>query len=246
MATAVGKSKYNTKTSANTLSRNALSQMQNSLTDRQGNRMASNDLDSYVTDQLRSDYRDLVDYENILNRYNAQSDATWDLSRAQQIQAMNSAEAQNYANTQNSIAQMRTALAGSASSGANRGAANATALQALLGLGQQNAQTTTEAMQGYQNASREAAEARAANAVSALDARREGMNSMYENATSAYNSDHLYGNQGIAETIGTLASGLHSDATQDAMNKLTNKTNLDVAKTTQKSESKQTIINKKG
>lgn len=245
-ATAVGKSKYNTTTSANTLARNSLSQMQNSLTDRHGNRMAVNDLDSYVTDQLRNDYSDFTDYGSILNKYNAQSDASWDLSRAQQIQAMNSAEAQNYANTQNSIAQMRNALAGSASSGANRGAANATALQALLGLGQQNSQTTTEAMQGYQNTSREAAAARAANAVSALDSAREGTNSMYENATSAYNSDHLYGNQGIAESIGTLASGMHTDTTNDKMNKDTNATNLKVAKTTQKSESKQTVINKKG
>ena len=69
---------------------------------------------------------------------------------------------------------------------------------------------------------------------------------MYENATSAYNSDHLYGNQGIAETIGTLGSGLHTDYTNDKMNKDTNKTNLKVANTTQKSESKQTITNKKG
>lgn len=243
-ATAVGKSKYNTTTSASTLSRNALSELQNSLTDRRGKRMAVNDLDSYVTDQLRRDYKNFTDYASILNKYNAQSDASWDLSRAQQIEAMNAAEAQNYADTQNAILQMRNQLAGSASSGANRGAANATALQALLGLGQQTAQTTTEGMQGYQNASREAAAARAANAVSALDSAREGTSAMYENATSAYNSDHLYGNQGIAEALGSVATGLHTDTTNERMNNATNKTNLDVAKT--ETKSKQTIINKKG
>jgi len=233
MATA-GTSKYST----NKLAQRATKQLGASLKDKNGRGMFTNDLDAYVSKQLRKDYAGLTDYGSILKKYNAQSNAAWDLARAQQIQAMNAAENQNYANTQNAVAQMRNALAGSAASGANRGAANATALQAMLGLGQQNSAATTEGMQNYQNAAREAAAARAANAVSALEAAREGTNSMYENATSAYGADHTYGVQGVAEAYGTLASGIDTAASNERMNSATNKTNLAVEKTTKKTESK--------
>ena len=236
MAATAGKSKY----SITAIAKNAVGQLQRSLTDRQGNRMAVNDLNSYVTDQLRGDYSPFTDYGSILNKYNAQSDAAWALSRQQQIEAMNMAEAQNYADTRNAVTQMRNALARSASSGANTGAANATALQAMLGLGQQNSQTTTTGMQNYQNTSKEAAAARAANAVSSLDAAREGVNSMYGNATSAYNSDHLYGNQGIAEAVGTLAAATDTNASSERMNNATNQTNLAVEQTTKKTDNTST------
>lgn len=236
MATA-SKSTY----SPTAIAQGAVDQLRSSLKDKNGRGMFTNDLDAYVSAQLRNDYADVLGYDNALNKMNAQSDAAWDLARAQQIEAMNAAESQNYANTQNAVAQMRNALIGSASSGANRGAANATALQALLGLGQQNAAATTEGMQGYQNAAREAAAARAANAVSALESAREGMNSMYENATSAYGADHTYGVQGIAEGIGNIAAGSDTAASSERMNNTTNQTNLDVANT----HTKQTIYNKK-
>lgn len=225
------------------LTKGALAQLRASLKDENGRGMFTNDLDAYVSNQLRSDYADVLGYDNALNKMNAQSDAAWDLSRAQQIQAMNAAEAQNYANTQNAIAQMRGQLAGSASSGANRGAANATALQALLGLGQQNSQATTEGMQGYQTASREAAAARAANAVNALETAREGMNSMYDQATSAYGADHTYGVQGIAEGIGGIATGINTDFANMRMNNDTNQTNLDIENTTKKTSSTNTNKN---
>ena len=233
MATAVGKSTYST----NQLAQNALNQLAASLRDKNGRGMFTNDLDAYLSDQLRSDYSEVLGYGNALDKMNAQSDASWDLARAQQIEAMNRGESENYANTQNAVAQMRSALAGSAASGANRGAANATALQAMLGLGQQNAATTTEGMQAYQNTAREAAAARAANAVSALEAAREGMNSMYENATSAYGADHTYGTQGIADSIGTIASGIDTAASSERMNNATNQTNKAVAETETKSSS---------
>lgn len=229
----------------NNIAKAAVEQLGNSLRDRRGNRMAVNDLDSYVTDLLRADYAPYTDYDSILNRYNLQSDAAWELARQEQIQAMNNAEAQNYANTRNAVNEMRNAMAGSAASGANRGAANASALQAMLGLGQQNSQTTTEGMQGYQNAAREAAESRAANAVTALEFAKGGTDSMYNNATSAYNSDHLYGNQGIAESYGNIATSVDQSASQERMNNATNKTNLAVEQTTKKTESKNTNINKK-
>lgn len=241
MATAVGKSTYST----NTLAKNALNQLAASLRDKNGRGMFTNDLDAYLSDQLRSDYAEVLGYGNALDKMNAQSDASWDLARAQQIEAMNRGESENYANTQNAVAQMRSALAGSAASGANRGAANATALQAMLGLGQQNSATTTEGMQAYQNTAREAAAARAANAVSALEAAREGMNSMYENATSAYGADHTYGTQGVADSVGTIASGIDTAASSERMNNATNQTNKAVAETETKSTSKNYNYNRK-
>lgn len=229
--------------STNDLAKAALNQLSGSLKDKNGRGMFTNDLDAYVSNQLRSDFADVIGYDNALGKMNAQSDAAWDLSRAQQIQAMNSAEAQNYANTQNAVAQMRNQLAGSAASGANRGAANATALQALLGLGQQNAQTTTEGMQGYQNASREAAAARAQNAVNALETAREGMKSMYDQATSAYGADHTYGVQGIAEGLGNIATAVDTNAASMKMNNDTNQTNLDIENTVKKTQSTNTNNN---
>ena len=239
--------------STTAIAKNAVNQFADSLKYRDGTRMAANSLNEYAGDtQLRQDYSPFTNYDAILGNYNTASDAAYDLARAEQIQAMNAAEDQNYSNTKSAIQQMRQALAGSASSGANRGAANATALQALLGLGQQNASTTTAGMQGYQNTAKEAAAARAQNAVTALEAAKSGVDSMYGQATSAYNSDHLYGSQGIADAAGTIASAIDTNASSERanaatnasnerMNNATNKTNLKVAKT----HTKQTIYNKK-
>lgn len=228
--------------STTAIAKNAVNQFADSLKYRDGTRMAANSLNEYAGDaQLRQDYSPFTNYDAILGNYNTASDAAYDLARAEQIQAMNAAEDQNYSSTKSAIQQMRQALAGSASSGANRGAANATALQALLGLGQQNANTTTAGMQGYQNTAKEAAAARAQNAVTALEAAKGGVDSMYGQATSAYNSDHLYGNQGIADAAGTVASAVDTNASSERMNDSTNKTNLKVAKT----HTKQTIYNKK-
>lgn len=215
------------------------------------------DLNSYVTenDTLRKDYERFMDYDDVLGKYNAQSDASWDLSKQEQIQALNAAEYQNVANTRNAIGQMRNALAGSAASGANQGAANAAALQALLGMGQQNANTTTEGMQSYQNAAKEAAAARAANAVSALEMNKSAVDSMYDAATSAYGSDREAMGQaayGAGQGLGTVATGINEALSNERITKLTNKsnekmnrdtnrTNVEVART----PTTQTVINKK-
>ena len=237
--------KASSKTYSTTgIAKNAVNQFANSLKYRDGTRMAVNSLNEYAGDaQLRQDYSPFTNYDAILGNYNTASDAAYDLARAEQIQAMNAAEDQNYSNTKSAIQQMRQALAGSASSGAN---------QALLGLGQQNANATTAGMQGYQNTAKEAAAARAQNAVTALEAAKSGVDSMYGQATSAYNSDHLYGSQGIADAAGTIASAIDTNASSERanaatnasnerMNNATNKTNLKVAKT----HTKQTIYNKK-
>ena len=228
---------YNTSTyGTQALAKSALEQLSSSLKG-----VKANSLGSYVTDGLRADYAPYTDEKAILGRYNAASDAAWDLARAEQIQAMNAAERSNYASTKQGIASMRSALAGSAASGASQGAANATALQALLGLGQQNAEVTTAGMQGYQNAAKEAAAARAQNAISALEAAKGGIDSMYGQATSAYNSDHLYGMQGLADSYGNIATAIDNNASAERMNDSTNATNQDIANT----HTKQTIYNKK-
>ena len=234
-----GTSEYST----NTLAQNAVNQLSGSL---EGLRV--NDLDAYLSDQLRRDYSQFTDYNSILGKYNRQWDAAWELSKQQQTDAMNRAEAQNYANTRDAVAQMRNTLAGSASNGRNVGAANASALQALLGLGQQNSATTTEGMQNYQNTSKEAAAARAANAVSSLDAAREGTNSMYDQATSAYGADHTYGMQGVADSLGTVTTAADTNASSERMNNATNLTNLAIEQTTKRTENtnrnKDTSVNR--
>lgn len=196
-----------------------------------------NNLADYSTDgTLRNDYRQFYDYADILGRLNNASDAAYDLSRQEQINALNRAEDANYANIRNAISEMRKSLIGSGSSGANVGAANATALQGLLGLGQQNVGMTTEGMQSYQNTAKEAASARAQNAVTAFDNALNGMNSMYSNATSAYGSDKNalgYRAQGAGEGLGNVASTVDSAASQERMNNATNETNASIANTNQ-------------
>lgn len=174
-----------------------------------------------------------MNYDSVLGKYNDASDAAWELAKAEQIQAMNAAERSNYANTKNGVSEIRNALAGSAASGANRGAANATALQALLGLGQQNAEATTAGMQNYQNAAKEAAAARAQNAISALDFNKSATDSMYGSATSAYGSDKEALGQaayGAAGGLGQIGSTGIDSSHQYVMNKETNDTNLAVQK----------------
>lgn len=205
-----------------------------------------NDLNSYVANDmsLRQDYIPYMDYASVLGKYNTASDAAWDLAKAEQIKAMNAAEDQNYGNTKASVSEMRKSLAGSASAGATRGAANATALQAILGLGSTNATATTAAMQGYQNAAKEAANTRAANAVNALNFNKTALDSMYSNATAAYTADRDALGQaayGSGQGLGTVGGAIDSNASAERMNNATNQTNASVANT----NTKQTIYNKK-
>lgn len=213
-----------------------------------------NDLNSYVApgQSVRNDF--IRDENYIRGALNDATNAAFDVQRAQAVQDALNAEDTNYANTRAAISEMRRNLVGSGSSGANVGAANATALQALLGLGQQNTQTTTEGLRNINNVSRERAATLAQNAVDAINTANDATSKMYDAATSAYASDRSYAAQGAAQGLGDLLAAAESAASaerqtaatnksQEKQNRDTNKTNLKVAKTHTKST--QTIINKR-
>lgn len=187
-----------------------------------------NNLDAYVTDQLRNDF--IRDENYIRGSLNNATNASYDVQRAQALRDAVNAENTNLANTRNAISEMRKQLIGSASSGANVGAANATALQALLGLGQQNTQVTTEGLQNVNNVERERAATLAQNAVDAINQANSATNDMYGAATSAYGSDRSYAAQGAAEAVGNVKSTDLTNQANQAMNDATNAANQAAAK----------------
>ena len=215
-----------------------------------------NDLNSYVApgQSAREDYRRFMDENRIAGLLRDATNADFDVQRAQAVQDAINAEDTNYTNTRNAIAEMRRNLIGSGSSGANVGAANATALQALLGLGQQNTQTTTEGLRNINNLGRERTAALAQNNVDALNTAIDATKAMYDAANSAYSADRSYAAQGAAQGLGELVAAAENAAsqerintetnqTQERMNNATNSTNLAIEQTEKKT--KNTNINKK-
>ncbi len=236
--------------STNQLAKDAVSNLTNII---RGLRV--NDLNSYVSNnsQVRKDF--IRDEGYIRGALQRATNAAYDVQRAQALQDALNAEDTNYANTRNAIQEMRRNLIGSASSGANVGAANATALQALLGLGQQNTQTTTEGLRNINNISRERTAALAQNAADAIEMANDATGKMYDAATSSYASDRSYAAQGAAQGLGEAAGALdtaasqerqtaETNASQERMNNATNATNLKIEQTTKKTESKNENINK--
>ena len=232
------------------LAKNAVGYLSNVL-----NGLRVNDLNSYVASNqaVRKDFQRFQNENYISNLLRDATNADFDVQRAQAVKDALNAEDTNYANTRNAIAEMRRNLIGSGSSGANVGAANATALQALLGLGQQNTQTTTEGLRNINNIGRERTAALAQNNVDALNTAIDATNKMYDAATSAYASDRSYAAQGAAQGLGDLLAAAESAASQERvntettksqekMNKDTNATNLKIEKTTKKTQN--TNINK--
>lgn len=214
-----------------------------------------NDLNSYVSDNSRVRQDFIRDENYIRNALENATNRAYDVNRAQALQDALNAEDTNYANTRNAIAEMRRNLVGSGSSGANVGAANATALQALLGLGQQNTQTTTEGLRNINNVSRERAAALAQNAVDAINTANDATAKMYDAATSSYASDRSYAAQGAAEALGQLAGAAETAASQERqtaetnaanerMNKYTADKNLEIEKTTKKTQNVNKNTNK--
>lgn len=168
----------------------------------------------------------------------------YEQQHAELQQAGNAAEQQQANNTRDAVAQMRRGLAGSASSRANVGAANATALQALLGLGQTNSALSTQALQNVQNTAREKSAAMAQNAVNALTTANDAVNNIYSQANSAYGSDQAAGGErayGSTQGLGTAAGAVDTAASNERMNSATNRTNQSIAET----HTKSTIYNKK-
>ena len=153
------------------------------------NGLRVNDLNAYVSDDSRVRQDFIRDENYIKEALDRATNAAYDVNRAQALQHAINAEDTNYANIRNAIAEMRRNLIGSASSGAYVGAANASARQALLGLGQQNTQTTTEGLRNINNISRERAATLAQNAVEAINTANDATAKMYDAATSSYGSD---------------------------------------------------------
>lgn len=224
-ATSAAKKSTSSGYSTNSLAKGALNTLQGALSG-----LGVNQLMDYVGPnsalgrQLRKDF--ITDEGYIRGRMDDATNAAYDANRAQAVQDALKAESTNYANTRNAITEMRKNLIGSGSSGANVGAANATALQALLGLGQTNAQTTTDSLRAINDVSRERAATLAQNAVDAINTANDATSKMYDPATSSYSADHTYALQGAAEGAGNIGSTIDTNASTERQTSATNQANI--------------------
>ena len=175
----------------------------------------------------------ITDENKILDALKASTNAAYDNQMREANLGLQRAEDTAYANTQNSISELRRAMAGSASNGGNTGAAAATALQAMLGLGQQNSQLVTEGLQNIQGIAGERAAALRQNAVDAISQSNSAKASQATAATEQYNADQTRSAEALA-ALGALAGTQHTNYYNDKMNQDTNKANKDIAGTTQK------------
>lgn len=148
---------------------------------------------------------------------------------------LNRAEDTAYANTQNSIAELRRAMTGSAANGGSTGAAAATALQAMLGLGQQNSALVTEGLQNIQGIAGERAAALRQNAVDAISQSNSAKTSQATSATEKYNADTTRSAEALA-ALSALAGTQATNEANERMNTATNASNEKIANTTQKQD----------
>ena len=128
-------------------------------------------------------------------------------------------------------------MASSTAGGANRGAAGANAVQALLGLGQQNNALVTQGLQNIQNVAGERAAAMAQNAADALDKSNAARGQQASAANEKYAADQGYRAE-AAKALGGLASSMHTDAYNKEMNDATNAANQTIAAVTGKWQNK--------
>ena len=173
------------------------------------------------------------DYNDIVNKMNKATQDAYDVKMREANLGMNRAENTSYNNTRNAINDLKNTMIGSASSGANQGAANATALQALLGLGQQNNELVTEGLNNIYGIAGERAAAMSQNAANAINTANEAKNNMLTAATSRYASD----NERAAAALGALGefgAAVDTNNANISMNNATNRTNLKIAKTPQR------------
>lgn len=183
----------------------------------------------------------ITDKGSIQSALDEATNAAYDNQMREATLGLNRAEDTAYANTQNSMSELRKAMSGSAASGGNTGAAAATALQAMLGLGQQNSALVTEGLQNIQGLAGERTAALRQNAVDAISQANSAKASQANSANEQYNADQTRSAEALA-ALGALAGTEHTNYYNDKMNKDTNKANKDIAKTTQK----QTITYKGG
>lgn len=190
----------------------------------------------------------IVDQNQILNNLNNATKSAYDVKAKEAALGLSKAEDSAYSNTQNAINGLRNTMASASASGANKGVAGATALQALLGLGQQNNALVTEGLQNVQKVADERAAAMAQNAVTALEQSNSARGNVANAANQKYTADQ---NRSAAalEALGNLAGAMDTnranlEATKDtnktnkSMNTATNSANKTIAKTTQKQQIK--------
>ena len=179
----------------------------------------------------------LVDNVAIQNILDQATNIAYDKNIKEAILGLNRAEDTAYNNTQNSINALRNTLAAGTVSGANRGAANAAAIQALLGLGQQNTQLATEGLQNIQGIAGERAAALAQNAATAIDKSNSARGQQATAATEQYTADQTRSSEALA-ALSALAGTRDTNATNERMNQDTNKTNKEINTATNASNEK--------
>ena len=179
----------------------------------------------------------ITDDQRIKNALDESTNAAYDVQTKEANLGLNRAEDTAYANTQNAVNELRKNMVGSASSGGNAGAAGATALQAILGLGQQNTGLVTESMQNIQKVAGERTAALKQNAVDAISQSNSARAQQASAANEKYNADATRSAEALA-ALGALAGTEHTNLTNKQMNTATNKANKQIAKTTQKQEIK--------
>lgn len=183
----------------------------------------------------------ITDEGKILDTLNAATNAAYDVNMKEANLGLNRAEDTAYSNTQNAVNELRNSMASSTASGANRGAAGAAALQAILGLGQQNTSLVTEGMQNVQKVAGERAAALKENAASAIEQSNSARAQQATAANEKYTADQTRAAEAIS-ALGALAGTIQTNRANRIMNDDTNKTNKKIANTTQKQQV--TTINK--
>lgn len=178
--------------------------------------------------QTNNPFGFIVDDKIIQEALDNATNAAYDKNIKEAIMGLNKSEDSAYNNTQNAINSLRSVLAGGVTSGANKGAANAAAIQALLGLGQQNAALTTEGLQNIQGIVRERAAALAQNAASAITQSNAAKGQQANAATEMYNADATRSAEALA-ALAALQGTNNTNASNERMNNATNAANKAIA-----------------
>lgn len=189
----------------------------------------------------------ITDNATIQSALDAATNAAYDVEAREANLGLNRAESSAQNNIQNTANALRGQLATSNASGGNVGAANATALQAILGLGQQNNALVTEGLQGVQGVAGKRSSALAGNAATALEQSNAARGQQATAANEKYTADQTRSAEALS-SAGALAGTVHTNQVNRAMNDDTNTANKKIANTTQKQKvtqvTKNTNINK--
>lgn len=183
--------------------------------------------DKGVSQDTSNPFNFIIDYADILAKLNDATNKAYDLKTKEAQRGLVDAENSAYANTNNAINELRKTLAGSAANNASKGSAAATALQSMLGLGQQNNDLVTTGLQGLYDIADERASTLAQNAANAIETSNAGKSLQANASNSKYSSDSTMWSQ-VAAALSSLMSTTNTDYVNKIMNDATNKTNLKI------------------